>query len=217
MKKSIILITLISLISIGFVMAQTVSISPIPSKDKANEICMKYENFNGQNLSLNKWSESGTMDEYNLDTNSKNWHTQQNNHADRTAKLNLLNHDFKPGESIKYQMDYKNQSGNAGSFISIDGLTDYWLPIGYWSGCGGLPNTPHSCPAGNETGIYKIKVDFYQGSYNVTIKNPNGTWIPITNFPQIVGATHTVGFGTRTGGNGIVHFDYDNVQICRRF
>ncbi len=195
-------------------MAQTVSFRAIPTGGEAKELCMKYDNFNGQNLSLSKWSETGTLDEHYLDTSEGAYHTKQNSPADRTAKLNLLNHDFKSGESIKYQMDYKNQVGNAGSFISIDGLTDNWLPIGYWSGCGGSIND--ICPAGNDIGIYNIKVDFYQGYYNITIKNPNGTWIPITNFPQVGGTTHTVGFGTRTGHNGIVHFDYDNVQICRR-
>jgi hypothetical protein len=215
MKKSIILLTLIFLVSIGFVMAQTVSFRAIPAGNVVDEICMKYDDFSGQNLSLNKWSESGTLDEHYLNSFEGAYHTKQNSPADRTAVMQVLNHNFSPGETFRYEMDYNFSSGNVGSFVSIDSATNNWLPIGYWSGCGG-GSGPRACPAGNDTGTYNVKVDFYQGYYNVTIRNPNGTWIPMTGFPQIGGTTHTVGFGTRTGHNGIVHMDYDTVQICRK-
>ncbi len=212
-------------------MAQTVSFRAIPTGGEAKELCMKYDNFNGQNLSLNKWSENPDpegqplMGEHFVDTILDNYHMQSIGSNDQRTVLNISGRIFEVGDILRYTVDYKNGTGNIAGVIFLNGgPTDrFCRDVGTCIG----PSIGHNggdFPAGNQIGRYKFSLEFLNNGIDVTIIRPNSTvfttTMPTNGTWVYAGSTHSsagpwnVGF--ETWSNGLVHMDYDNVQICRK-
>ena len=174
--------------------------------------CVLYDDFSEDELNITRWEEIPGSDmnnlfvnEHYLDKRENEYHTAQLTQEDRGVTLKLLNKDFKSQDIIKFDLYYKSGEGNRISYIDIDGETKWWGLIGYWN---------EVQQGGNEFGKYKVEVKFRRNDIRIIVKNPNGEIIKIQGFPLPPGNKHTFGFGTRTGYNGLVHMDYDNVRIC---
>jgi hypothetical protein len=235
MKKSIILLTLIFLVSIGFVMAQTVSFRAIPAGNAVDEICMKYDDFSGQNLSLDKWSENPDpegqplMGEHFVDTILNNYHMQNIGGHDQRAILNMSGHVFEVGETLKYTLDYDsgNTTGNKGGVVFLNGApTDRLCRDVGFNICIGpsIGRNGGNFPAGNQLGKYNLRLEFMNDGINATVIRPdrtvfstkiptNATWVYAGNTYSSAGPWN---IGFETWASGDTHMDYDNVQICKK-
>lgn len=173
----------------------------------AVQVCELYDDFSSNILDLNKWEEipgsdvnSLFVDEYFINSDEGVYHTAQLSGADRGISLRIKNKTFVLGDMVEYDVYYVSGSGNRISVVELDG--DYkWLgQIGYWNG------------GDDAFGLYHFKIEFDNQGANVIIIKPDET--SLTKRLDSLGETHTFGFGTRTGHNGVVHMDYDNVVIC---
>jgi parallel beta-helix repeat protein len=173
--------------------------------------CYTYDDFSKGSLNPNKWQElpsgSGMIDEHYVDQFREKYHTAQLNPADRGVKIEILNEIFYPEDYVEFDLYYHNGTGNRISFVDIDYSTDWFGLVGWWN---------DYQQGGNDYGKYHFKIIFTTYGADVFITPPNGTTIQVQQFPQSPGNSHTFGFGTRTGNNGVTHRDYDNVVICRK-
>ncbi len=177
--------------------------------------CKFYDRFNSQTLNTNKWSESpdfqsgGMMDEHFINTSKRVYHTAQISPSDKGVKLEMIRHNFTVGDSVSVDLNYISGSGNRMNRIFLNGnaldLTVSYGLIGYWGQNGTISN---------QLGKYKVKAFFdAPNSTRIKIKRPDGSYWShtVTNLNYPV----NFGIGTRTGGNGMIHMDYDDVILCR--
>ena len=175
-----------------------------------------YDDFSSGTLDTSRWEERGSLDEHYVNSEEGSYHTAQLAEADKEATLGLLR-DFKAGESLEYNVNYRECSGNILGRIIINkqaGDTGLQTPqcegqgfatggaVGFWNGL--------SCVGQSINGLYHVKIDFFDEHVDATFTDPNGniiTYSPI--FSQTI-APYTVEMQTRTGHNGIAHIDYDN-------
>lgn len=189
--------------------------------------CVVYDDFTTPPLDMDKWNEVVATDmgqgqtlemvdeHYVIDGI---YHTAQvmpqqggTGRKDRGIGLVVTNHIFQYGDTIEYDVNYISGEGNRQSTMMLNGDAYSATLIGYWNGI-------H--PDGsNEYGIHHIKLTFlgYEG-VEVEIVRPNGdinTWTQIySKWGTYPSEEYTFGIVTRTGHNGLVHMDYDNVVIC---
>lgn len=168
----------------------------------AVQVCEDYDNFSNGSLDLNKWEEiSPTISEHLVQNGV--YHTAQITSSDRRVSLNVKNRQFSSGDIIEYDVNYISGNGNRISRAYLDNGNVHRTLVGYWNAIAGV---------GNDLGLYHIKVNFTNNGADIEITRPDesiGTLILVSP-----GTNHTYGFTTRTGGNGIVHMDYDNVVVC---
>lgn len=164
-----------------------------------------YDNFNQEVLDVLKWVESTSSmfhDEHFVSKIETAYHTAQLNEADKETVLLFKDLQFSSGDKVKYDLNYSSGSGNRIHIIDLDNNYRWLGQLGYWNGIE---------PGGNDFGVYHILVEFDSLGANVTITRPDGTsLIRRLDSPN---EQHTLGFGTRTGHNGLVHIDYDDVYI----
>jgi len=170
------------------------------------------DNFSSSELNLDKWREVPGSDINNIFLDEHGvqngvYHTANLIPSDKGSTLEMNNRVFKAGDIIEYDIYYNSGEGNRISVISIDESTKWWGVVGFWNG---------AQPAGNTFGKYHVKVVFTSNGVDVFVTNPEGIKLKMEGFPQVSGETHTLGFGTRTGHNGVVHMDYDNVKITKK-
>lgn len=141
--------------------------------------------------------------------------------ADRRTVLALTGHTFVPGETLDYDVNYVSGMGNRALPIFIDnGPLDR-------SGVGTIPygggtigHNGQDFAAGNNFGLYPVRLHFEPDGLNVTINNPLGSvydeFFRSTLFGY-GGQTHslfppyTVGF--ETWSNGSIRAEFDNFRI----
>ncbi|MFH1916846.1 MAG: NosD domain-containing protein [Nanoarchaeota archaeon] len=169
--------------------------------------CYLYDDFSGDVLD-DRWRELDSgMDEHYLDNVSENYHTAQLSPSDREIALELERYLFEPGDWAEFDLLYQSGDGNRICVVDIDESTRWFGLVGYWN---------EVEQGGNDFGLYHFNVSFTDYGADVYVTRPdNSTWF-IQQYPQSPGLNHTFGFATRTGHNGVVHMDYDNVQICKR-
>jgi len=171
----------------------------------AAQVCQTYDDFSSGVLDTSKWEETSvTIDEHFVDVDT--YHTAQLVPADKQIILEVQN-TFFPGDIIEYDVDYISGSGNRIHRAVIDNL-GYSL-FGFW-------NSVSDGGVGNDFGLYHVKITFTEEGLSNEITLPNGSIVhtrPDGNLPSS-GLSHTFSLETRTGHNGIVHIDYDNVIVC---
>lgn len=172
-----------------------------------------YEDFSG-GLDTDKWQEvpasdlnSNHIEEHYVLFNEEGipYHTASYGPQDRGTLL-VSTRKFKAGESIEYDLNYISGEGNRISIIDLDGGYILQGLIGFWNGIE---------IGGNDFGQYHIKVDFTSQGATITINDPLGN-VKTVNYISNTD-NHIFGFGTRTGHNGWVHMDYDNVYLTSPF
>lgn len=171
----------------------------------AEIVCETYDDFSSGSLEEEKWEEIGGSDVNSLFVDEhlvedETYHTANLNQADKGVTLKLKGHTFLPGEVVEYDIEYIGGSGNRISIVDLDDNYRWLGQIGTWN------------DAGDNFGTFHFKVEFDNQGADVIITKPDET--TITKRLDSLGETHTFGFGTRTGHNGLVHMDYDNVIIC---
>ncbi|MBI4155060.1 hypothetical protein HY498_03175 [Candidatus Woesearchaeota archaeon] len=170
-----------------------------------------YDDFSSGGLDINKWNEiPGSdinnlfIDEHYVDTINEVYHTIQLTPEDRAITLEIKNRTFASGDIIEYDVNYIDGSGNRISRINVDNIL---ISIfGFW-------NSVDDGGVGNDFGRYHIKITFTEEGANPEITLPNGIIKTTRGNLSSPSLEHTFGFQTRTGHNGIVHMDYDNVVI----
>ncbi len=197
----------------SFLLAGSLIFTPFAQADR-----YIYDDFS-KGLDTTKWVESGTLDQYFVDSEKSVYHTAQLTPADGQATLKILR-EFKAGETIEYDVNYLENSGNSLSRIIINeqagdaGLQTSSCEgqgfatggaIGYWNGL--------SCVGQSVNGLYHVKVDFLDDHVDVAFRDPNGNVVAYSPIFSQTTPPYIAEIQTRTGQNGIVHMDYDNFIV----
>lgn len=99
----------------------------------AVQVCQVYDDFSSSTLNTNKWEirqdieGQPFMEEYELDTNLKNFHTQQNTMGDRRTYL-FPKRAFTTGDILSYDAETISKEGNWINMILLTG--DQYARIG---------------------------------------------------------------------------------------
>ncbi len=181
-----------------------------------------YDDFSGSSLDTSLWTESADstasadLDEYGLDTTNQNYHMAQYTMYDNGRML-LLTQEFVDGDVLTYDVIYQSGSGNILSRLYVEGnyldliirdsgySSSYatYADIGKWNDVSEVGS--------NELGNYNVTVTFNADSADFSIICPNGSIWEYT--ATGLTAPYTYGVSTRTGHDGIGHFDYDNFEL----
>lgn len=176
-----------------------------------------YDDFNG-GLDTDKWQElpgsnlnNDFLPEHSVLFNEEGipYHTASYSPADRGIALEIKNRTFRAGDLISYDVVYSAGNGNRISTIRVDGVGHYTSLFGFW-------NTLEDGGVGNDFGNYHVKLKFLEEGIYPEITVPSGevrTTRIVIPYPTHGIDYHTFGFVTRTGHDGWVHMDYDNVYI----
>lgn len=192
-----------------------------------DEGCEYYDTFSSETLDGSKWVEVVATDVgqgYVLEMTDEHYvengvyHTAQvmpqeegTCRKDRGTGLvfkNMTNNmTFNHGDTVEYDVNYISGAGNRISTMILNdnlynGSSNFFL--GYWIHTEG----------NNDYGTHHIKITFLSEGVNVTFTRPNND--ESTHFyDEYPAEEYTFGIVTRTGHNGLVHMDYDNVVICK--
>jgi hypothetical protein len=178
-----------------------------------------YDDFSSGTLDANKWIERIGSDVSNdlltehYVTNGF-YHTASYDFGDRGVTLEIKNRTFSVGDIISYDVSYLAGAGNRRSFIRLDEYTSVSSStalFGYWNGLqeGGV---------GNDFGDYQVKLSFLEAGIYAQITLPSGeikTTQALIPYPVSGIQQHTLEFGTRTGDDGYVTMNYDNVYVTQ--
>lgn len=182
----------------------------------AVQICEVYDDFGSGILNLSKWNEYsniGFTDEHFVNTSEKIYHIKQNIQGDKETNLEP-NRQFVAGESFSYEVLYESGNGNHFSQPLINGnypptqiepclAPGGCGPIGFWNGVPDL---------GAQIGTYSINFEFLHNEVKMTAIRPDN--VAIINTFTGNSEPYTLTINTHTGHNGLMHFDYDNFEIC---
>ncbi|MFH1824235.1 MAG: hypothetical protein ABH873_03300, partial [Candidatus Firestonebacteria bacterium] len=187
-----------------------------------------YDDFSGPELDLSKWFfeteldpyAEGHPDEYYVDTALQNYHVKQNTQSNRQLLVSM-SRILQPGETLEYDVDYVSGDGNRVTTFHINYVPNgrslgYYMSEQYGcSYCGfiGFWNSPGSI--GNDFGLYHFKIEFVDDFMRVHVTKPDSSvWTTVIYGNQTsLEAPYKFTFESRTGHNGIMHFDYDNFVI----
>ena len=178
----------------------------------AAQVCEIYDDFSSQTLNTDKWEEligkstaEDWLDEHYIDTTNQNYHTSQLSQADRGVELKAL-HTFQAGETLEFDLIYNYGSGNhwGCAFWDETSSWNYGLTcIGHWNEI--------NANNGNY-GTYHYKAEFQNNGINITRTLPD---LSVENwFYSNIETPYTFSVVSKTGHNGLLHFDYDNFKIC---
>jgi hypothetical protein len=173
-----------------------------------------YDTFDVPPLDDNKWNEttaSGFPDEHGVNASEKAYHVAQPTIAGDKDVVLIMTKGFW-NETVEYDMTYKPGGGNHEHWVNFLPFSfappcpDINCYIGYW-------NVPGSW--GNQTGTYHITVAFNSTGKNahISVKRPDRTfWKGTFDLSSHTPPYHIYMY-ERTGHNGQMHFDIDNVVI----
>ncbi|MEK6952767.1 MAG: hypothetical protein AABX29_07165 [Nanoarchaeota archaeon] len=188
------------------------------SSVSAVQVCEVYDDFSSGVLNASKWSESTATtfftDEHFVDTSNENYHVAQYSAVNRDTKL-IFNRDFFPGEEFKYTLTYNSGSGNQYSSVFPWGddasaiIEDCTTPS---PGCGGVGYWNGETAIGIQKGNYLVAYQFFDNYVILNFTRPDNTniWFKMSN----LNPPYHFGVSTSTGHNGVMHFDYDNFELC---
>ena len=183
-----------------------------------DEGCEYYDTFSSETLDTDKWIEviatdmgTGMVDEHYVEEGV--YHTAQINIGDGGTGLVVKDSTFQYGDIIEYDVNYISGSGNRISTLIMNNDAYSTAFLGWW-------NTLSDGGGSNDYGVHHIKLTFLGlEGIKVEINRPNGdyhTWITVpSKWGYVPAEEYTFGIVTRTGHNGLVHMDYDNVIICK--
>ena len=171
---------------------------------------MLYDDFSSPTLDTDKWEirqdteGQPHMEEYWVDTNLENFHTQQNTIGDRRTYL-FPKRKFTTGDIIEYSVDLISYEGNYGNRVLLTG--DQYIRIGII----GYNNGGH--PAVNEIGKYYVTLEFQENNLALRRETPSDVVfldnLPLTNS----NGNYELYIGSFSGHNGKCHMDYDDFYI----
>ncbi len=184
-----------------------------------NNNCQIYDDFSSGVLNESKWSESTFhgrpfTDEHFVNFSEGVYHVAQIFSGD--AETNLApKKQFIAGDSFSYEVIYNGGSGNHFSQPLINGnypptqleiclASGGCGPIGFWNGVPDLEA---------QIGKYKITFNFSLNEVKMTAIRPDN--ITIVNTFTGNSQPYNLTINTHSGHNGLMHFDYDNVIICK--
>jgi len=184
-----------------------------------------FDDFSSGVLDAGKWLElqdpegQPFTDEHFVDANLENYHAENYTSADKRTVLNLIGHTFLPGETLEYDVDYVSGSGNRAIVIFVDNGPLDRASLTPWGG-GSIGFNAQEFAAGNEFGLYHVKLEFKETGINITILRPDNSVyfeeVPVTTWIY-AGEEHSTeppfNVGFETWSNGSIHADYDNFEI----
>lgn len=182
--------------------------------------CQVYDDFSSGVLNESKWKESlfhgrPFNDEHFVNLSEGIYHVAQI--SVRDAETNLApKRQFISGESFSYEVIYNGGSGNHFSQPLINGnypptqiescLAEGGCgAIGFWNGVPDL---------GAQIGTYKITYNFSLNEVKMTSIRPDN--LTVINTFTGNSEPYNLTINTHTGHNGLMHFDYDNVIVCKK-
>ena len=178
------------------------------------------ENFTFENLSwiiepypspIYQPAVTGYLSEYFIDGDK--YHTAQLTTGSDKETIITLDYSFNPGDTFTYDVNYVSGEGNIMSRIFINGynMDTYPFYSGGCSYCGAIGYWNENMSFGNSYGVYTIKIEFLDSSVKFSATRPDGTIVShtVTNFTS----PYWFSFSSRTGHNGLLHFDYGNFKI----
>lgn len=198
MNKTILSLILIAFISLSFI--------------SASEFCYLYDDFSSSSLDTTKWEIRQDVEgqpfteEYWLDTELGNFHTQQNTIWDRRTYL-FPKQSFTTGDVLEYDFEIISKEGN---YIQMALLTgDQYKRVGiagYIDGVQGF----------DELGVYHVKLEFQENNLHIERTSPSSVNL-IDDLPLInANGNYELYIGAVSGHNGRMHIDFDNFQICSK-
>ena len=184
-----------------------------------------YDDFSLGVLDGSKWLETQDpegrpfTEEHFVDSLLLDYHTANYNSTDQRTVLNMVGYTFVPGETLEYDVNYISGSGNRAIVIFVDnGPLDRASSVP-WGG-GSIGYNGQEFAAGNDFGLYHIKLEFKSAGIDITIIRPDNSIyfeeMPVTTW-FYGGEWHSteppfeVGF--ESWSNGSIHADYDNFEI----
>jgi len=185
----------------------------------AVQVCSIYDDFSTGNLNLTKWEEStgfqvnAFTDEHFVNTSQEVYHIQQNTPGDRETNLRPKR-EFVANESFSYEVTYSGGIGNHFSQPLINGNypQSQIEPCTAPGGCGAIGFFNGLPDLGAQIGTYLIIFEFSSNQVKMTSVRPDN--VSIVNTFTGNSAPYNLTINTHTGHNGLMHFDYDNVEIC---
>lgn len=180
------------------------------SSVSAVQVCQVYDNFSSGTLDTSKWEirqdveGQPFIEEYWVDTNLGNFHTQENTIGDKRVYL-VPKHSFTTGDVLEYDFNVVSKEGN---YMQMDLLTgNQYIRVGimgYISGVQGY----------DELGVSHIKIEFQENNFHLERTSPSNVTL-IDNL-ALTGAngTYELYIGSVSGHNGRTHIDYDNFKFC---
>ncbi len=182
------------------------------SLTNAVQVCELYDDFSSETINTSKWEESlgrsdgsGLMDEHSIE--NQKYHTAQLTQSDKGVELKALQ-TISVGDIIEFDLEYNSASGNHFACIFWDDSSSWQggtTCVGHWNEVGSHEG---------EFGTYHHKATYNEDSVTIERTLPNGTienWVSSVGF---ISPPYTFAFISRTGHDGLLHADYDNVEIC---
>lgn len=171
-----------------------------------------YDDFSEETLNLTKWEEydaSKPVDEHNLDTENQNYHTAQLIPSDKGIELKMLQQ-LQAGNIIEFDQIYSEGSGNHWGCTFWDeqadwSLNNYITCLGHWNEIDAYSN---------QYGIYHYQASYGDNYVDIIRTLPNGTIQSWRGFEGAIIPPYGFSVHSRTGHDGTLHFDYDNVNFC---
>src|SRR3989344_2822138 len=173
-----------------------------------------YDDFSGGILNLAKWNITcgdalGCVPVVGINTTTKTFQIAQppphGIGAATATYLNLIGHNFTPGEVLDFDVNYSTNIGN-----QVLGFQYYTYPpascfvcMGYWNG---------EIDIGNMAGLYHFKLTFLENkTISITITKPDNSTI-LRNYTYVT--DNPIFYASAaTGHDGILRVDYDNFVI----
>ncbi|MBU2477111.1 right-handed parallel beta-helix repeat-containing protein [Candidatus Micrarchaeota archaeon] len=184
-----------------------------------------YDDFSSGVLDSSKWLEAQDpegqplTEEHFVDLIQENYHTANFSAGDMRTVLHLIEHTFLPGETLEYDVNYISGTGNRAIVIFVDNGPLDRASLVPWGG-GSIGYNGQEFAAGNEFGLYHVKLKFKETGIDITVIKPDDSIyfeeMPITTW-FYGGEEHSteppfeVGF--ETWGGETIHADYDNFEI----
>ncbi|MFH1840024.1 MAG: hypothetical protein ABH849_02645 [Nanoarchaeota archaeon] len=184
--------------------ALTLALTPVMANAQTRYL---YDDFNSGELNTEKWNEEvatntggGMLDEHFVEEGA--YHAAQLTPADRGTGLCVTPHMFVPGESVEYDINYLGGEGNRSHLLMLNGNAYRVCLFGWWNGVQG----------NDELGTHQVKVNFHEGGIDMEITRPSGiidAWFD----GELAAPEYYFGMAVRTGHNGTVHMDIDDVYL----
>ena len=174
----------------------------------ASQVCQVYDDFSFGSLDISRWDirqdveGQPLMEEYWIDPNLENFHTQQNAIGDRRVYL-VPKHNFTTGDSLEYDFDVISKEGN---YMQMNLLTgDQYIRVGIMGFINGVQGY-------DESGVSHIKIEFQENNLHLERTSPSNV-ILIDNLPLTnANGTYELYIGSVFTNSG--HIDYDNFKLC---
>ena len=168
-----------------------------------------YDDFSSGTLDTSKWEirqdveNQSFMNEYWIDSNLGNFHTQQNTTGDYRVYL-VPKRNFTTGDVLEYDTNLISKENNYMQMVLLTG--DQYIRVGIFGNSSGTQGY-------DELGISHIKIEFQENNFYLERTTPSGITL-IDNLPLTkTNGNYELYIGSVSGHNGKVHIDYDNFSI----